>query len=981
MWRWRTVFVTACLVGLAAVEGLEQKTFQCSITSFACRGSEEKCIPLAWKCDNVKDCHDGSDEDPLLCPAKPCYKTELRCNSGKCIPERWKCDGEPDCDDQSDENPEECAQMCGGDGSRERWECGSGQCIPLDWRCDNEVDCDDDTDEKDCPYATCTSEQFTCASGKCISKRWHCDGDNDCGENDASDEVNCPNETCSINQVTCPDASCIDKSMICDGIEDCIDGLDEHDCPNNTCRADEYACLGGFPCIRRDWLCDGDADCREGDDEGQEMCLTHCPEGMFMCGDQSCINEHLKCNGYPECSDGLDEQNCSPSCNETDEFDCGGHCIPMQLVCNGNDDCGNSKDEPTDGTCGRNECENYNGGCSQVCVDTPAGHYCKCNKGFMLINSTQCDDIDECLEPGICSQVCRNFKGGHKCECVRGYARDRHNHSRCKAMEGHASLLFAHFTDIRKISLDHQEITAIVNETKGATALDFVFKTGMIFWTDAKDKRIYKAPIDEGSKKVVVISNDVTTVDGLAVDWLYNHIYWTNTDTDTIEVADFNGDMRKTLIRSVLEEPRAIAVYPSEGWMFWTDWGQQAKIERAGMDGKLREAIVTRGIRWPNALTLDLVLRKVYWCDSKFHSIYSANFDGSNRRTVLHSSEYLPHPFSITLFEDTMYWTDWRKEAIFRANKFTGKDIDTIAPSHATPMTVHVYHSYRQPNGTNHCTPLNGLCTHLCLPAPQTNESTCKVTCACPDGLVLMSDGLTCESEGDSQPDSQPDSHPYPVSHLETTASTDSQPDSQLNTVNHPATTTLTNSQPSTVNHPETTASADSQPDSQPSTVSQPDMPAPTDSELTSEPTPLSHPATPAPTATLPYSPTEELSSTVLTEVQEAPPHESVTEGESDEGSVAIAAILAALGVLCVASALAYVIYRYFRKRSVHSMNFDNPVYKKTTTEDGFHLAGQQRNACSRATSGGPQYQHRQYGVTSPEDSLEPLTNGSNNFV
>ncbi|MPC60755.1 Low-density lipoprotein receptor-related protein 2 [Portunus trituberculatus] len=70
MWRWRTVFVTACLVGLAAVEGLEQKTFQCSITSFACRGSEEKCIPLAWKCDNVKDCHDGSDEDPLLCPGK-----------------------------------------------------------------------------------------------------------------------------------------------------------------------------------------------------------------------------------------------------------------------------------------------------------------------------------------------------------------------------------------------------------------------------------------------------------------------------------------------------------------------------------------------------------------------------------------------------------------------------------------------------------------------------------------------------------------------------------------------------------------------------------------------------------------------------------------------------------------------------------------------------------------------------------------------
>ena len=54
-------------------------------------------------------------------------------------------------------------------------------------------------------------------------------------------------------------------------------------------------------------------------------------------------------------------------------------------------------------------------------------------------------------------------------------------------------------------------------------------------------------------------------------------------------MADFNGDMRKTLVKSDLEEPRAIAVYPSEGWMFWTDWGQRAKIERAGMDGNHRE--------------------------------------------------------------------------------------------------------------------------------------------------------------------------------------------------------------------------------------------------------------------------------------------------------------------------------------------------------------------------------------------------------
>lgn len=79
-----------------------------------------------------------------------------------------------------------------------------------------------------------------------------------------------------------------------------------------------------------------------------------------------------------------------------------------------------------------------------------------------------------------------------QCECVAGYLRDPRDHTKCKATEGHASLLFARRHDIRKISLDHREMTSIVNETKSATALDYVFRTGMIFWSDVTEQRIYK---------------------------------------------------------------------------------------------------------------------------------------------------------------------------------------------------------------------------------------------------------------------------------------------------------------------------------------------------------------------------------------------------------------------------------------------------------------------------------------------------------
>lgn len=297
---------------------------------------------------------------------------------------------------------------------------------------------------------------------------------------------------------------------------------------------------------------------------------------------------------------------------------------------------------------------------------------------YRLVDNTTCKDVDECEIPGSCSQICRNDEGSYKCECEPGYMRDPRNMRKCKAMEGHASLLFARRRDIRKISLDHHEMTSIVNETNSATALDFVFRTGMIFWSDVTDKKIYKAPIDEGNDRTVVVSDDITTSDGLAVDWIYNHIYWTDTGKNTIELANFEGKMRKVLIRDNLEEPRAIALNPMDGWMFWTDWGSDAKIERAGMDGSHRQAIVTYEVKWPNGLTLDLVKKRVYWVDAKLNSISSCNYNGGERRLVLSNTEYLKHPFSITTFEDWLYWTDWDKSAVYRANKFTGADVKAV---------------------------------------------------------------------------------------------------------------------------------------------------------------------------------------------------------------------------------------------------------------------------------------------------------------
>ncbi|XP_036332592.1 very low-density lipoprotein receptor isoform X3 [Rhagoletis pomonella] len=388
------------------------------------------------------------------------------------------------------------------------------------------------------------------------------------------------------------------------------------------------------------------------------------------------------------------------------------------------------------------------------CIDQPIGYRCECNSGYKLTDNKTCVDINECDDPGACSQICINEVGGFKCECEAGYMRDPRNHTRCKATEGHASLLLARRHDIRKIALDHMEMTSIVNNTKSATALDFVFRTGMIFWSDVSTQSIYKAPIDEGNDKTIVLKEHSVTSDGLAVDWIYNHIYFTDTHKCTIELTNFEGNMGKVLIEDGLDIPRSIALDPIEGWMYWSDWGASPRIERAGMDGSHRTTIINYDVKWPNGITLDLVRKRIYWVDGKLNVISSANYDGSQRRQILYSTEYLRHPFSITTFEDSIYWTDWDKQTVFKANKFNGKGVEAITALHQLqhPMVIHVYHPYRQPDGINHCQAVNGHCSHLCLPAPRINERSPRISCACPTGLKLMEDRLMCVEDLDKHP-------------------------------------------------------------------------------------------------------------------------------------------------------------------------------------------------------------------------------------
>lgn len=93
----------------------------------------------------------------------------------------------------------------------------------------------------------------------------------------------------------------------------------------------------------------------------------------------------------------------------------------------------------------------------------------------------------------------------------------------------------------------------------------------------------------------VLHSKSTKHPDGLAIDWIGRNVYWSDNLLNMIEVSRLNGRNRKVLKRGV-SEPRALQLYPGKGYLFYTDWGQEAHIGRMGMDGSNYTAIITESI-------------------------------------------------------------------------------------------------------------------------------------------------------------------------------------------------------------------------------------------------------------------------------------------------------------------------------------------------------------------------------------------------
>ncbi|CAL2030454.1 unnamed protein product [Caenorhabditis brenneri] len=290
---WLLLWILLGLMNYTNQSNLTNST-TCDLTKeFDCGTGILGCIPKAWQCDNMKDCHNGVDE--VDCEPNECQEGEFLCQDGSCTEGRFKCDFFPDCYDRSDENFCEYnsrrfnvpapfnfgdPKLYDNESGLDRNGCLPGfgfcslqnTCIPSQLFCDGKPDClfhfDDELypnleDERNCTgkiynaFDPC-KDKFVCSRNStwddiiCIQMNELCNGKKDCplGDDESEKCSECSTKHCEYQcQNTPTGARCVCNQgfqLQSDGVS-CVD-IDECTLPERACHHFCENTIGSFRC-------------------------------------------------------------------------------------------------------------------------------------------------------------------------------------------------------------------------------------------------------------------------------------------------------------------------------------------------------------------------------------------------------------------------------------------------------------------------------------------------------------------------------------------------------------------------------------------------------------------------------------------------------------------------------------------------------------------------------------------------------------
>ena len=358
-----------------------------------------------------------------------------------------------------------------------------------------------------------------------------------------------------------------------------------------------------------------------------------------------------------------------------------------------------------------------------------------------------------CSDTTLCSHLCLYNGKEAKCHCAFKKLGD--DGRSCEDYS--AFLIYSGVHYIESLSLEKHKNTMdkhpfpkIQNTTylKNVISLAYNYDQQEIYYTDIHTESISAVHFNGSGIRPILSLHG--SAEGLAFDRINNILYWTSASDSSIKRIDMS---RYPYIVDLVvqlrpeDKPRGIDINVCTKQIFWTNWNKEnPSIQRAYTSGFQKTSIITKDIRMPNGIAIDVQntydtqVQRLFWADAQLDKIEMCDLDGSSCRIVVASS-ILQHPFDIAVYGDSLFYTDWKNHSVVRVNKLSGEDAVVIQNNIMRPMGLATVTSDPVKCYSSSCSYLNGGCEDICVDEGQGN-----VTCACLTGRHLLPDRRRCTS-------------------------------------------------------------------------------------------------------------------------------------------------------------------------------------------------------------------------------------------
>ncbi|XP_063447887.1 low-density lipoprotein receptor-related protein 6-like isoform X1 [Mytilus trossulus] len=201
----------------------------------------------------------------------------------------------------------------------------------------------------------------------------------------------------------------------------------------------------------------------------------------------------------------------------------------------------------------------------------------------------------------------------------------------CLISEGFPNkLIFSITSTIKEINLDTEEISDILTDIESNVhSMDYDYTNKYMYFAreDKDDISRFRYPENPGNSYTKV--SDADNPISVAIDPVYNHVYWTERNTGKIYRCDFDGTNKREILND--GKVYALALDHKKRWLYYsTNDILNKSIKRSRLDGSDDQTLANVYPQLVTGLSIDFKEDRLVWMEHGNGDLKSSNFDGTD---------------------------------------------------------------------------------------------------------------------------------------------------------------------------------------------------------------------------------------------------------------------------------------------------------------------------------------------------------------